>query len=103
MADWPYNTEQWRRLRRMVIAQNALEHGGVCQICGKLMMSDEVQVDHVVPLAQGGEPFAMDNLRAVCAECNSRKATEDRTGRVKGCDENGWPVDGKHEWNKESG
>jgi len=29
-------------------------------------------VDHVVPIAEGGEPFHESNLRAACGPCNSR-------------------------------
>ena len=29
-------------------------------------------VDHIVPIAEGGEPFDEANLRAACGPCNSR-------------------------------
>jgi hypothetical protein len=30
-------------------------------------------VDHIVPLARGGEPFALSNLRATHFGCNAAK------------------------------
>ena len=29
-------------------------------------------VDHIVPIAEGGEPYDVTNLRAACGPCNSR-------------------------------
>ncbi len=33
------------------------------------------EVDHIVPLAEGGHPFASENLRAVHRKCNRDRAT----------------------------
>ena len=32
-------------------------------------------VDHVIPIVQGGDPIAYDNLVSCCATCNSRKGS----------------------------
>jgi 5-methylcytosine-specific restriction endonuclease McrA len=32
-------------------------------------------VDHVIPIVQGGDPLAFDNLVSCCVTCNSRKGS----------------------------
>ena len=32
-------------------------------------------VDHVIPIIQGGDPIAFDNLVSCCASCNSKKGS----------------------------
>ena len=32
-------------------------------------------VDHVIPIIQGGDPIAYDNLVSCCASCNSKKGS----------------------------
>jgi hypothetical protein len=32
-------------------------------------------VDHVIPIIQGGDPIAYDNLVSCCVACNSRKGS----------------------------
>jgi hypothetical protein len=64
-----YNTAKWRRIREVVLLRDSY----TCQIhlpniCGRRA----TMVDHVVPIAEGGEPFHESNLRAACGPCNSR-------------------------------
>ena len=42
-----------------------------CRICGDPATPEEVSIDHVVPLAQGGDD-APDNVRTAHRDCNSR-------------------------------
>ena len=38
-----------------------------------------MEVDHVVPLDKGGDPWALDNLQALCRGCHIEKtAAENR-------------------------
>jgi 5-methylcytosine-specific restriction enzyme A len=69
-----YNSKRWRILRRRVLFDNPL-----CS-CGELAAA----VDHIVPLADGGAPFARDNLRPLCSACHGRKTRAERVGRVAG-------------------
>ena len=64
-----YNTAKWRRIREVVLLRDSY----TCQIhlpkvCGRRA----TMVDHIVPIAEGGEPFDELNLRAACGPCNSR-------------------------------
>lgn len=103
MADWPYNTAQWQRLRN---AQLSLEP--LCRACkaiGKLTPANHV--DHIQPISAGGDAFpSHDGLQSLCAPCHSAKtARGGEAGAIrsdkprKGCDEHGNPIDPAHPWN----
>lgn len=44
-----------------------------CQYCGQTFTSAELEMEHVIPRAQGGRS-AWENLVAACRDCNVRKA-----------------------------
>jgi len=54
-------------LRRQVLERD----GNTCRYCGR--RSSHLSIDHVYPVARGGET-TLDNLVAACDQCNSRKA-----------------------------
>lgn len=101
MAAWPYNTKAWRDLRRAKLSAQA-----VCEVCekrGRSVLADTV--DHIVAINAGGDPFPpLSGLMSLCAEChNSKTARMDRgnskgTGRWKGCDVDGNPIDPDDDW-----
>ena len=93
---WPYCTVRWRKLRRQKLTEDPLcAH---CQAIGKV--TPATQVDHVRPINQGGDPWAWDNLQALCASCHSRKTKLSDKGKpLRGCDVNGNPIDSTHWWN----
>ena len=57
------------------------------------------QVDHIKPIADGGEPWDLENLRSLCASCHSKKTGRDRLAR-KGCGPDGLPLDRNHYWGR---
>lgn len=61
----------WPRLRRLILARSP-----VCQHCQRL---PSVDVDHIVPIAQGGT-YGEDNLEALCHSCHSRKTVRQDGG-----------------------
>ena len=101
MADWPYSTKRWLRLRRLKLATNPL-----CESClqvGRIECANAV--DHKTPIANGGEAFpALDKLASLCTSCHSRKTAAEQAGKTewlrKGCDERGFPLDRNHAWYK---
>ena len=109
MADWPYNTAQWKRLRLIKLRADPM-----CEPCtdaGRLTLANTV--DHVVPISAGGPPFpSLDGLTSMCASCHSQKTARGveagaiRTTRKlqprKGCDANGNPLDPAHPWAEKS-
>ena len=63
----------WKRLRLQILDQDAY----VCQIQGPGCHRSATDVDHIIPLVQGGSSDP-SNLRAACAPCN-RSAPDGRT------------------------
>lgn len=64
--------DTWMKIRREVL----IEGGFACVDCGQVSMSNEI--DHQVPLEQGGSNDK-SNLRIRCIPCHARKtATENR-------------------------
>lgn len=60
----------YRRLRDQVLASS----GGVCHLCGKPpTLHDPLVVDHVIPIARGGQSVP-ENLRAAHKSCNGAKS-----------------------------
>lgn len=45
---------------------------GICEYCQNSFPSDQLTMDHIVPLARGGRS-TKNNLVAACKECNSKK------------------------------
>ena len=67
--------------RRVQTNAQVLRQEDLCYLCGKFVdkslktphpMSPEV--DHVVPLARGGHPYARANKRLTHRSCNRRKS-----------------------------
>lgn len=61
-----YSTERWRAFRKLVLA-----HRPRCEITG--CPRPATNLDHIVPIASGGETWAERNLQALCQTCHSRK------------------------------
>ena len=39
-------------------------------------------MDHVLPIAEGGDPFSLDNLQSLCVRCHKRKTAEQAARRA---------------------
>ncbi len=46
---------------------------GCCQLCGRKLTPHTMTLDHIIPFADGGSN-ELDNLQAVCKQCNQLKA-----------------------------
>ena len=53
----------WARVRRLVLTRDRWR----CRACGH---PGDLEVHHVVRLADGGAPLALDNLRTLCRSCH---------------------------------
>lgn len=58
-----------KRLRFEILKRDGFR----CRYCGAAATSKPLHVDHVVPVAEGGETIA-ENLVAACADCNGGKS-----------------------------
>ncbi|MFC2680763.1 HNH endonuclease [Limosilactobacillus vaginalis] len=45
---------------------------GICAYCGKYLPFDSFHIDHIIPLAKGGNNED-DNLTVLCPRCNRKK------------------------------
>jgi len=48
-----------------------------CQICRKRMRKKFLDIDHIMPVRSGGNPFDKENLRTLCKECHRAKTRLD--------------------------
>jgi 5-methylcytosine-specific restriction protein A len=50
------------------------------------------QVDHIVPLSQGGTDVS-ENLQSICDDCHDAKSAREAGAKpIVGCDAEGWPA-----------
>jgi 5-methylcytosine-specific restriction protein A len=68
-----YRTKRWRLVRRRVLRRDE-----ECQMC-----HDELAavVDHIVAVADGGDPWDEENLQGLCWACHGVKTREEQMGR----------------------
>ena len=60
---------KWSALRRRVLARDMLcQDGRVCN-----HKNTSVEVDHIIPLVDGGHPTEMSNLQGICCACHRAK------------------------------
>lgn len=88
-----------RSLSTKVRAALFLEHKGQCHICGGLIHPGQAwEVEHVIPLAQGGDDEPQ-NMRPAHAKCHRVKTADDaaNTARAKRREakHNGWRAPSK--------
>ena len=66
--------KRWRRVRDWYLARNPL-----CEPCFEQdRTAVATEVDHIVPLAQGGERLDEGNLQAICRSCHAKKTARER-------------------------
>lgn len=61
-----YDTKRWKVMRFVVLNGNPW-----CQTPGCLALATDV--DHIVAIRHGGEPWDYANLQALCRPCHARK------------------------------
>jgi len=90
---------RWKHARARYLAAHPL-----CVYCarqGFIVLA--TVVDHIEP--HKGDPVLFwneDNWQGLCTPCHDgAKAELERTGRLRGCDANGLPLDDAHPWGGE--
>jgi 5-methylcytosine-specific restriction protein A len=73
-----YRTKQWQRTRKHILTRDPLcKIGVLCvQKYGTLMPSTDV--DHVIPIRAGGDPWDENNLQGACHADHARKTVLER-------------------------
>ena len=106
MANWPYNTTTWKRLREAHLSLFPMCEG--CEEIGSMTLANTV--DHRVPINAGGDPFpSHDGLASYCPRCHGAKTARGvEAGAVRsnkprrGCNPDGSPLDPAHPWHGKS-
>ncbi len=79
MASAPQYGGAWPRIRKKILERD----GYVCQVRGPRCRGHATQVDHIVPVTQGGAWWDESNLRASCQPCNRDRVDSRGTDRWK--------------------
>lgn len=61
-----------RNLSNSTIIRVARRDNNTCQICGKILLDREIEIDHIIPYSRGGTSDEA-NLRVTCLGCNRKK------------------------------
>ncbi len=68
----------YRKAKKIIFASQS-----VCAICGRPVNFDltfpnpwSATVDHIIPIAKGGDPASLENLQLAHLQCNRMKATK---------------------------
>lgn len=56
----------WKEVRAKIIERD----GGKCVIC---LSTEDLTVDHIIPLSAGGKKYNTENLQTLCKICHSDK------------------------------
>ena len=67
----------WRKVRKAVLERDA----HLCQIRSDGCTIRATEVDHIVPVLQGGSWYDTSNLRASCKSCNRRRVNSSASER----------------------
>ena len=70
-----YGSKRWKRLRRAVLRRD----GYRCQACKKL--AGRAEIDHVMPVEDGGAEWDMANLQTLCRDCHFKKTASENGAR----------------------
>ena len=67
-----YHTAKWLNTRRAVLHRDP-----ICKVCDEELST---QVDHIVPLSQRGDPYALEGLQGICDRCHWIKSANEARG-----------------------
>lgn len=75
-----YKTKLWANTRKDV-----LHYEPFCRECAKSGIETlAVDVDHIKPIAQGGDPWDRGNMQPLCRPCHARKTASEVGFGAKG-------------------
>lgn len=69
----------WYWVRKDVLRRDKFK----CSICNKRFRKRELDVDHIIPVRLGINPYDKNNLRTLCKECHIAKTKLDKFGFEK--------------------
>ena len=63
-----------RRIPRSIMIRVVRRDNNQCQLCGRVLPDNEIEFDHIIPVAHGGSSEE-HNIRVACFDCNRSKAS----------------------------
>ena len=75
MSRKPQYDGPWKKIRLKILERDDYR----CQIRAQGCTQEAVEVDHILPVAMGGDWYAEENLRASCSRCNNGRNAKHRT------------------------
>lgn len=73
-------SRRYKRMRRAYLAENP--RCAECERQGERRAAEEL--DHVVPVSEGGGMFDWDNLQGLCGPCHAAKTAGENTVDIPG-------------------
>jgi len=70
-----YKTPQWAAVRLAAKRRD----GWRCVQCGA---RGRIEVDHIKPIRDGGEPYELGNTQSLCVSCHARKTRAEVFGPI---------------------
>ena len=77
MHEFNHNHD-WYWVRKTILKRDNYK----CSICVKRYKKSFLDVDHIIPVRLGIDPFNKDNLRLLCKDCHKAKTTLDREANL---------------------
>lgn len=63
-----FDTNKCRQRKRL--RMKVLKERGACEMCGKGLSKNTMQIHHIVPLSMGGKPYDISNIMLLCDSCH---------------------------------
>ena len=81
-----YFTNRWKKVRSIILKEQPL-----CVQCEKLGLTTQAtDVDHIVEIKDGGDPFNKELLQPLCRSCHNRKTAKEAKRRRSASSSNGF-------------
>ena len=71
-----YNSRSWSAIRKAVLVRDLFR----CAVCHRIVDGRDAQVDHRIPLAEGGTDDLL-NLQTLCVEHHGQKTRQEQRRR----------------------
>lgn len=72
-ADFFYAFNMWETVKGKVLERD----GHKCVKCGRGIEEAPLEVDHIIPIALGGDPLDPENMQILCIDEHKEKTAED--------------------------
>lgn len=78
-----YRPQVLKRDNYACVKCNKVEQGFIVDSFGNKWKQSSLVVDHIIPIALGGDEFSLSNMQTLCRECNNIKNAQDQSNISK--------------------